>query len=334
MSQASNNLAKNCWSFFWRVAISGGLLWWLFQNIDLKQLWATAKTADPFYLFCACFLFFAINVIIFLRWWIFIKAIEVKASFFQAFRYQCFGLFGNLFLPSAIGGDVIKAVGITRGMDKKEAALATILLDRLSGFAGIAILGVGAFFIGGSLVNDHTVLLMILFMMGAVLSLSLVLFNETIYSFCCRIFGPFPKFKKALMNMHYDIVLLKNKKKEGFVTIVISLLAQASLALVYWLTAKGFGADVSVIYFLIFSPIVCIVTMLPSIGGLGVREVGWVFLLAKVGVSENIAASMSLMSFMFVIVLGLIGGAIYVCTLSSGRIQYHSPDTTSGSAIA
>ena len=39
-------------------------------------------------------------------------------------------------------------------------------------------------------------------------------------------------------------------------------------------------------YFIIFSPIVCVVSSLPSIGGLGFREIGWVYLLPLVSRSE------------------------------------------------
>ncbi|MBI4310075.1 MAG: hypothetical protein HY591_07080, partial [Candidatus Omnitrophica bacterium] len=66
-------------------------------------------------------------------------------------------------------------------------------------------------------------------------------------------------------------------------------------------------------------------TSLPSIGGLGVREFGWVYLLSKVGVPQGVALGLSLINFVFMVLVGLLGGLFYVLTLSLGRVQHHQP---------
>jgi uncharacterized membrane protein YbhN (UPF0104 family) len=78
------------------------------------------------------------------------------------------------------------------------------------------------------------------------------------------------------------------------------------------------------IYFLIFIPMVCVASTFPSIGGLGVREAGAVYLFARIGIDSGIAASLSLINFLFMVVIGLIGGVFYVTTVSSRRLQHNS----------
>ena len=128
------------------------------------------------------------------------------------------------------------------------------------------------------------------------------------------------------MRLHYDIVLLKGKQKQGWESIIISIVAQIILAIEFYLTAKGMHQNIALVYFIIFSPIVCVVTSLPSIGGLGFREIGWVSLLSLVGVSKEMAGGLSLINSAFTIIAGLLGGLLYVTTLSSGRIQYSQAD--------
>jgi uncharacterized membrane protein YbhN (UPF0104 family) len=88
-----------------------------------------------------------------------------------------------------------------------------------------------------------------------------------------------------------------------------------------YLIAKALGQDLPIIYFLIFSPIICVVSVVPSIGGLGVRELGAVYLFGKIGVDSGIAASITLIIFIFMVIVGLIGGIIYVFTIPDRRIQ-------------
>ena len=128
------------------------------------------------------------------------------------------------------------------------------------------------------------------------------------------------------MRLHYDIVLLKGKQKKGWEAIFISIVAQIVLAIEFYLSAKGMHQNIPLVYFIIFSPIVCVVTSLPSIGGLGFREIGWVYLLPLVGVSKEMAGGISLINSAFTIINGLLGGLFYVTTLSSGRIQYPQAD--------
>jgi len=317
---------KNLLSFVFRIALSGLLLWYLFGKIDMKTTGDVLKSANLLYIGCAAFIFVFLNLIILLRWFVFIQALSLTVRVFTVVRYFFIGLFGNLFLPSAIGGDVIKILGLCSESSQKPRVVASVLLDRLSGFAGIVILAIVSAIFGYQYIKGTSVVYMIVFMGTVSLAIACVLFNERIYSFCSSAFNFFPKFKKSLMQMHYDVMLLSERQAEGFAAIGISCVNQIVLAFMWFLIAKALHQDISFIYFLIFVPILCVVSSFPSIGGLGVREAGAAFLFAKVGVDPGVAVSLSLINFLFMIVIGLFGGVIYVFTLSSGRVQHNEPD--------
>ena len=92
--------------------------------------------------------FFVVNLVLLARWFIFIKALEVTSSARDVVRYYFIGLFGNLFLPSTIGGDILKIYGLCRNSSQKTRVVASVLLDRLSGFAAIVVVSVVAFILG------------------------------------------------------------------------------------------------------------------------------------------------------------------------------------------
>lgn len=326
-----NKFGKNIMSFAARLVLSGLLLWFIFSKIDTAQTMDAARTADIGYLICAFLVFVLIHAVLLARWRMFLRALGLTARIFDITRYFFMGLFGNLFLPSAIGGDIIKIVGLCRNSSEKSKVVASVLLDRLSGFAAIVIVAVIAFITGFSYIQDISLLVSIVVLAGGSVMVALILFNETIYGFGCRVFSFWPRLQAGVMQMHYDIALMRGKKAEGFGAIAVSCGAQVLLAVTFYLIARALHQEIDLIYFLIFVPLICVASAVPSIGGLGAREAGAAFLFAKIGVAPGIAVSISLINFLFMLVMGLAGGLFSVLTLPSGRIQHHPPDAAAGS---
>lgn len=321
-----NERTKNILSFVGRVGFSVLLLAFLFSKIDREKTISILKTADPTYLIIAGLIFIFIHGILLVRWYIFIRALDLKAPLMDVVRFFFIGLFGNLFLPSSIGGDIIKILGLCKNSSQKPRVVASVLLDRLSGFASISLVSVCSFIFGFKLINSWSIVIPIILMAVGSVVVVLILFNEKMYSFGCRVFNAFPKVKNSLMQMHYDIALLRNRRGEGIKAILLSCLSQTILATTYYFTARALHQDISMIYFLIFVPIICVASSFPSIGGLGVREAGAAYLFSKVGVDSGIAVSLSLINFFFMVMVGLLGGLVYVVTLSSRRVQSDSSD--------
>ncbi len=323
-----NERTKNVISFIVRVGLSGALLWYLFTKIDVARTWEVLRGARVEFLIYAGLVFFVVNLILLLRWFIFIKALEVASPVRDVVRYYFIGLFGNLFLPSSIGGDFLKIYGLCRNSSQKTKIVASVLLDRLSGFAAIVVVSVLSFVLGYHLLQEGVIVVPIVGMAVLAGTFACVLFNEKIYAFCCRIFFKLPKIQKALMGFHYDVALMKGKRREGVRAIAVSCCSQVVYAVCWYLIARALSQDMGVIYFLIFVPLTCIAASFPSIGGLGVREVGTVYLFGKAGMDSGVAASISLINFLFMVIVGLIGGVIYVATLSPGRVQHHLSDAS------
>ncbi len=317
---------KNIISIVLPCFLSFVLLAWVFVTIDYKHIWQAIKGSDMRYMSAAAIVFFLINFLIILRWRILMKAVGLKARRTTCAWWYFIGLFWNLAPISTIGSDLIRGMGLAKETGHRPKVFASIVLDRLSGFAGIVILAAVAFIFGHGIIENRLVIVAIAAMTIVSGIIVITLFSHRIFSFACKAFASWPKVKESLMKLHYDIVLLKGRQKNGWEAIMISIGAQIILAIEFYLTAKGMHQNISLVYFIIFSPIVCVVTSLPSIGGLGFREIGWVYLLPLVGVSKEMAGGLSLINSAFTIINGLLGGLLYVTTLSSGRVQHPQAD--------
>ena len=311
---------KNALSFLGRFALSAVLLAWLFKNIEWKDILSAIRMADMGLLGWALAVTFLIQIGCLVRWIMLMKALNLSASWGQTFRYFFIGLFCNLFLPTSIGGDVVKAIGMSRSVGNKAKVFASVVLDRLSGFGGLVVLALGAYLFGHQVIDAPSVMIPVISLTVLSLTVGFMLFHEKVYTFCYRIFLPIPRVHKALMDMHSDVVLMKARKRTAVGCVLLSALFQVMGAFMYYLIALALGQHESLTYFLVVAPIVCAITFLPSIGGLGVREVGWVYFLARVGVDKGLAASISLISFFFVIVIGILGGIFYVTSGPSRQV--------------
>jgi uncharacterized protein (TIRG00374 family) len=313
-------------SFIGRLVLSAGLMAWLFKMVNWPDTIRALKNAEVSFIVWSFVIFLFLQLLILGRWMAFMKALNFKAPLGQVCRYYFIGLFCNLFLPTSIGGDLVKAYGLSRGAGQKPKVYASVVLDRLSGFAALVIVCVFAYAFGQKIIDAPFVIIPIAVLTVLSLAVGGMLFHVPTYRFFCRIFLRLPRFHKALMDMHADVLLMRGRKRTGWACVALSCLVQVASAFMYYMIARAFHLDVNLLHFMIFTPIVSAVSFLPSIGGLGFREGGWVYLLGQVGVNKGVAMSLSLIGFLFVILVGLLGGFLYVTSPAYRRVQCASPD--------
>ena len=91
-----------------KIAVSAALLALLFSRIDVDRLWAGARNASLSWLAIALLLYFANVLAGIWRWWLLLAAQDVQVAPRTLFDSMLVALFFNNFLPSNIGGDVIR----------------------------------------------------------------------------------------------------------------------------------------------------------------------------------------------------------------------------------
>jgi glycosyltransferase 2 family protein len=72
-----------------------------------------------------------------IRWRLLLQAVGIEANLSTSARLVWIGLFFNLVVPGLTGGDVVRAVLVARGNPRPEAAVVSVLVDRLVGLAAL-----------------------------------------------------------------------------------------------------------------------------------------------------------------------------------------------------
>ncbi len=83
----------------------------------------------------------------FARWHLLVRALHLPFMLREAFRLGWIGMFFNMVIPGAVGGDIVKSAYIAAQQCHKEQAIASVVIDRLVGLIGLFLLAA----VGGSI---------------------------------------------------------------------------------------------------------------------------------------------------------------------------------------
>src|SRR6185369_17483054 len=104
------------------------------------RLWSVARQASPIWLTGALLLYLTVVLASAVRWDVLLRAQHVRLPF--SFLTQSFlvATFFNHFLPSNLGGDVIRIADSAKAAGSKTLATTVVLIDRGLGVLGLALI--------------------------------------------------------------------------------------------------------------------------------------------------------------------------------------------------
>src|ERR1051325_7406799 len=123
-----------------KLAVSGALLGLLFSRVDVSKLWANARQASPAWLALALAFYVVTVLAAAWRWWLLLEAQDIDMSFRALAASMSVALFFNNFLPSGIGGDVVRIADTAKVARSKTLASIVILADRTMGMMGLILI--------------------------------------------------------------------------------------------------------------------------------------------------------------------------------------------------
>lgn len=116
------------------------LIFLLIEKEGIGAIIFAVQQISPQNFLLALFFLFLSRLFVSARWHVLIRSGGVKISFYRTSALTFAGLFASNFLPTTIGGDVVRLVSaIQMGMDQ-ALALASLAADRLIGMFGMACL--------------------------------------------------------------------------------------------------------------------------------------------------------------------------------------------------
>lgn len=250
------------------------------KKLDLNEITNTINTSNFFYLFLAFLMFNISKIISSIRLNRYFKDINLKLSQTYNLKLYYLGMFYNLFLPGGIGGDGYKIYILKKYFEQKILTMTKVLLlDRVSGLIALLFLtGILGLF---SEFSNYTYL-SYLTIVGVVLIYPLTII---LYKF---------KFKEFLSSFQ--------------ITNFQALLVQISQVVCAYFIVLSFGGSSDIFDLLVIFLISSIVAVLPlTVGGIGARELTFIYLLQFLGKEPTIGVATSVIFFLITAISSFIG---------------------------
>lgn len=281
------------------------VLWFLFSQTHAKEFLYLLKNANYKWFILGVIFYIFGQIISAKKWEIISSYLGFKKTFLDYLNMYFLGMFYNSFLPTNIGGDVVKIVKLNdKSENSGKKALTSVLFDRLSGVAvliGFIIVGFVVNNIKNSILNILLYCLVLLSILGCFL-VFYISKNPNIFH---------SKFKKYI-----EILLVPILKKDCLISILAySIIFHIIVIVIHYFIAKMFNFSITPSYYLLLYPISAIAAALPiSVGGIGVKEFAYVYMLKFVGIDTSSALIFSL-SFSMIILFSSLLGIIPFCNM-------------------
>jgi len=302
-------------AFLVKLTVSSVLLSILFWRVDRAAFLRSLQTL-PLSLLLGCGALYVLGYVIsILRWQRLLRAESIHLSLWRLGLVYFQGAFFNLFLPTVIGGDIVRGYLIYKLTRGNDASIASILVDRLAGFAALMLIAVTALTLAYGTLNDPPVALAILTVVACFTGVMIVLLNgrlTTRVSGVLSVIG-LARFQAKLHGLVDAVQRYRRHHRALAQAFLLSALLQALIIVTYYLIGVGLNLGVPLLYFFLFVPLITAVSMLPvSVAGLGVREGGVIYFFGKVGVDAATALGMSLVWFSLTLLVSSLGGLAFL----------------------
>lgn len=298
-----------------KVAFSLGLVAILFMKSDINKLYNTIAHSNYHYFILSFFISLLGLYLATLRWQILLNRFNRKTSLNELFRYICLSLFYNFFIPGGFAGDVVRGFKCKDLYLNSSHGIASVFVDRIIGLASFILFGLVGMLYSFQLLKQSDMVYFVMIVITSSVLFSLIIFNRKIMSYfkiLSRLhFTLYERLKEVYNNIYY----YTDYKGGLAIALIVSMFATFINILAIFFISVSMGSDVRFVHFIFFVPIITIISYLPiSYSGLGIREAGFIFLFTQVGMSHDQALAIPLIYFGLLLILGIMGGIIYILT--------------------
>lgn len=299
-----------------RWGVSFALLGILALLVDFQEVYRTLQSANLPLLGAALGVAFADRLLMAGKWFPLLRVQLPDAKISRAIRAYFASGFAGLILPSSVGGDALRSVGLGRDRDSVVEVSASVVLERLLGLVGSGIVTLLVLWVAWKASIQMGVLLpWALACFGVSLLLAIVPYSAHMRRGLGKVLRHFEgkRWANLLRRFGEACKTYRGHQRTLLVVGFLSVVEQFAPILVLWIGARALHLGLSFESIFVAVPLTFFVARLPvSVAGIGVVEGGLVYLLGLFGASVSQAVSLS-----------VVGRVVELCTLLPGAVWWN-----------
>lgn len=294
-----------------RCGVSAALIGWLLSRADLTVVGRELGAVGAANVVLILVLQVANTALKSYKWQQLLAADGIHLTHRTAFASYLVSTFFSLFLPTAVGGDAVRAVDTARRSGRGVATATSVVADRVLGFAAIGLIGLASIGAGAASRIDPELRLAGAGLYVLVLAAAALAFTDALGRVAVRLRGRLARVR-GILDLVAASIAAYRESGALWRWVAVSVAAQTILVVAVWVIARALAIAVPLPYFFAIVPLVSLVESMPiSIFGIGTRDVSYVYLLGLVGVTAEKALSVSLLYVLLTLLYALLGGLVF-----------------------
>ena len=298
-----------------KIAVSVALLAYLLSTTDLDALQRRVRAGDTVLLALAMALYAAILAISTWRWRVLLQAQGYTAPLAHLSGSYLVATFFNNFLPSNIGGDVIRVRDSSRLTGSTTTSLAVVAIDRILGLGALYVLALVAFLAGGPEVRALAGARSVLLALGLVFAgLAYVFFRPGIARRVVSVSGlaRLPWAVKRFETVQSAVHVYRAQVQAVWLAFFGSVALQAIVVYYYFTVARALRIPLPLSACFLMVPLCTLVQTVPiSFNGWGIRESVFILYFHQVGLGKDSALAFSLVGAGLIVLMSLSGAIVW-----------------------
>lgn len=312
-----------------KVLVSVGLLALLLSRVDAGRLWTAAREAAPAWLLAGVGLYYVMILVSAWRWDLLLRAQHIRVPFRHLTNTFLVATFFNNFLPSNIGGDVVRIADTSTAAGSKTRATTIVLIDRGLGLLGlvlVAALGASAVARSGAL-GIAPGLLWTGLGLAAMFATPALLMPERFTRLLQPLRRIHPEWVGLRLDRLRDALTKFRDAPSALATCFAGAVVVQGVLIAFYLTiARSMEIPIAFADLAVIVPITFLVQMVPiSMNGFGVRETTFGFYFTRLGLPLESALLISLIGAGVVLLVSLSGGFLYLLRVRRGGTTAPGP---------
>jgi len=308
-----------------KLVLSVGLLVYLLQSVDLSDVASHVILGQHDLFFVAILVYIVVVLLSTWRWQILLNAIGGGLPFKTLISsYMVASFFGN-FLPSNVGGDVVRVRDSAKAAGSHTASLTVAFLDRVVGFVALYFIAAPAYLLGGSLVRGLAGARVILLGLTALFLVLGAIFSRP--GFVTSIVEGFGIRRFAWAHGKFETIqatVNSYRAQKGAIVkaFLLSVLLQFLGVYYYYLVARALRIPLDLGTSLLMVPLCSLIQAIPiSFNGWGIREGVYVLYFKQVGLPRESALAFSIVAASLVVLLSISGLFVWISRRSHGYVD-------------
>jgi glycosyltransferase 2 family protein len=312
-----------------KLVLSVGLLVYLLRSVDLSDVLRHVIEGEHSLIAVAVLIYAIVVILSTVRWKILLDALGATTPFTKLCQSYMVAAFFNNFLPSNVGGDVVRVRDAAKAAGSHTASLTVAVLDRVIGFVALYFIAATAFILGGDMVRELAGARVILLGLTAIfIALGAIFLRSGMVTAIVEGVGlrRLPWAYERFEAVQAAVNSYRAKKTAVVEAFGLSLVLQFLGVAYFFAVANALKIPLEFGACLLMVPLCTLIQAIPiSFNGWGLREGVYVVYFNQVGLPRESALAFSIVAAGLVVILSISGLFVWLARKSHSHDAPPSP---------